>query len=61
MKNGFYLKPFQEKFIDIFMGMYGIDAGIEVLAIFEKTGSLGDAMIEYCHKTKQETKCEKRK
>jgi len=45
----YYLKPFQEKSLSVFMDKYGIDAGIEVIAMFEKTGSLGKAMIEYCH------------
>lgn len=44
-----YLKPLQEKAMSVFMDKFGIDAGIEVIASFEKTGSLGKAMIAYCH------------
>ena len=46
---GYYLKPFQERAMSVFMDKFGIDAGAEVIASFEKTGSLGRAMIAYCH------------
>lgn len=45
----YYLKPFQENAMSVFMDKFGIDAGIEVITSFEKTGSLGKAMITYCH------------
>lgn len=45
----YYLKPFQERALSVFMDKFGADAGIEVIASFEKTGSLGKAMIAYCH------------
>ena len=45
----YFLQPFQEKAISVFIDKFGIDAGIEVIALFEKTGSLGRAMLTYCH------------
>jgi len=50
----YYLNPFQEKVISVFMDKFGIDAGIAVISSFEKTGSLGRAMIAYCHSQKGE-------
>ena len=41
------LQPFQEKILNVFMGMHGIDAGIDVISKFEKLGSLGKAMLEW--------------
>lgn len=45
----YYLNSFQEEAISVFMDKFGIDAGVEVISSFEKTGSLGKAMIAYCH------------
>ena len=47
--TNYYLNSFQERAILIFIDKFGIDAGVEVIASFEKIGSLGKAMIAYCH------------
>jgi len=52
----YYLKPFQERAISVFMDKFGIDAGAEVISIFEKTGSLGKSMIAYCHSLRTKEK-----
>ena len=41
----YFLNEFQEKAVSVFIDRYGIDAGIKVIESFEKTGSLGQAMI----------------
>lgn len=51
-----YLNESQEKAISVFMDKYGTDAGVEVITMFEKTGSLGKAMITYVLTKKDEEK-----
>ena len=58
MKN-YYLIQYQEKIMSVYMDMYGIDAGVEVIKLFESHGSLGKAMIEVTHKIKEGKKNEK--
>ena len=52
----YFLQPFQEKAVSIFIEKYGIDAGIQVISFFEKTGSLGKAMLDYCGYLRKEAR-----
>lgn len=49
------LNNFQEKAISIFMDKFGIDAGVEAIALYERNGSLGAAMIKVAHKNTKST------
>lgn len=40
------LNTFQRKAVSVFMDKYGIDAGVQVIALFEQHGSLGKAMLQ---------------
>jgi len=46
------LNKSQENAMSIFMDKYGTDAGAEVIAEFERTGSLGRAMLNNKHRQK---------
>jgi len=46
MKSAYYIKPWQESSVSVFMDKFGIDKGVEMLQYFEKHGSLGHAMME---------------
>lgn len=45
MQNQYWIENWQLKSVNAFMDIRGIDAGAEMLADFEKHGSLGKAMI----------------
>lgn len=42
----YYLSPYQEKIMAVYIDMYGLDQAMAALARFERHGSLGKAMIE---------------
>ena len=58
----YYIKSWQRGYCDAFMDRYGVDLFIDVLAEFEKNGSLGSAMInavknQNLEKNHEENKC----
>ena len=50
MKTAYYIKPWQELPVSVFIDKFGIDKGGEMIQRFEKHGSLGRAMIKTVHK-----------
>lgn len=49
MECAYYIKDWQLPAVNVFMDIYGVDAGCALMVSFEKHGSLGKAMIDTVH------------